>query len=694
MKRIIYIIAISLTYITQSQTYSGIVLNKDTNLPIENATITLVEDNQTTITNTNGTFSLFAFGNGLKTLQINKEGYVFEDLRNVAPNNNFSIQLREKIKSDATLRWENYLASCFNYNSPNIPNNAIWNMQWTQQNLTGAFAPHTASTYTRRDPSAVIEHNGTFYVWYTYKLSTPSPTPWFSNPNLNGTINVFPWDNADVWYATSTDGFNWDEQGPAVQRGTRGDYDDQSIFTPEIFVHENKFYLVYQTVQWPYIERVKNTVGMAVANSPDGPWTKLDAPILRPTDNGKWTAGSTKRTDADIKGDFDSHKVHDPCLIHYNDKFYLYYKGERMGEEVICGQREIRWGVAIANNPTGPYIKSEYNPITTSGHEVALWKYNDGVAIIQKLDGPERGSVQYATDGVNFEMIGRATNTPDALGLFRPNGGTNTPRDGVRWGLAHRYDWSYPGGANYLVRFDVVPGQEPDITDPDNPPTNDALVIEAESYTNTGGSFNDFIYGGSGLGVNRTPNSVNFVNSGDWMEFPITIDETGDYNLIYNISTPSNNAQVQFWLDESLIAQTNVPNNGFWDNYTPLQHNATIALNAGNYTLKIVASGTNKWQWNLDKIHLEKINTPSSKTNIIKRDERIVVYPNPVIHNLHVKGLMQNATYQILNLNGGLVSKGALSPNMVISTEQLKSGTYLLRINHSNYENATLLVKK
>jgi len=33
--------------------------------------------------------------------------------------------------------------------------------------------------------------------------------------------------------------------------------------------------------------------------------------------------------------------------MHYRGKFYLYYKGEQMGEEMTFGGREIKWGVAL-----------------------------------------------------------------------------------------------------------------------------------------------------------------------------------------------------------------------------------------------------------------------------------------------------------------------------------------------------------
>lgn len=177
---------------------------------------------------------------------------------------------------------------------------------------------------------------------------------------------------------------------------------------------------------------------------------------MQPTHNGIWKDGTDSHYEVVRKGDFDSHKVHDPCLVYYSSRFYLYYKGERMGEERYCGQREIKWGVAISDHPEGPYVKSESNPITNTGHEVCVWPYKDGIAIIQKLDGPERRTVQFARDGVNFEIMARATHVPDALGLFRTADPNGKPYEGVRWGLAHRMSWNkVEGGYMWLVRFDV-----------------------------------------------------------------------------------------------------------------------------------------------------------------------------------------------------------------------------------------------
>ncbi|MCP5099715.1 MAG: family 43 glycosylhydrolase [Chloroflexi bacterium] len=320
-----------------------------------------------------------------------------------------------------------------------------WFIEFREADLRGDLAYEEG--VIRRDPSAVLQIDGTYYVWYT---KGEGETVGFGADDPSQ--KVFPWDLTEVWYATSKDSWEWQEQGLAVGRGEAGAYDDRAVFTPEIFAHDGKYYLVYQVVKAPYVVRMKNNVGMAVSDSPHGPWEKLPAPILKPTDNGIWRGDEDDRFSVIEKGDFDSHKVHDPCLLYYRDKFYLYYKGERMGEEMTFGGREIKWGVAIADKPEGPYVKSKYNPVTNSGHEVCVWKYRSGVTAVLTTDGPEKNTIQYAQDGVNFEIMSVIKGAPEAMGLFRPDNTDADPMDGIRWGLCHRYDSSWQW--QYIRRFE------------------------------------------------------------------------------------------------------------------------------------------------------------------------------------------------------------------------------------------------
>ncbi|KAA1248034.1 carbohydrate-binding protein [Aquimarina sp. RZ0] len=149
-----------------------------------------------------------------------------------------------------------------------------------------------------------------------------------------------------------------------------------------------------------------------------------------------------------------------------------------------------------------------------------------------------------------------------------------------------------------------------DNTPPPPPPSGDTIVIEAENFTNTDGTFNDASTGGPGFGVNAGGNRINYVNSGDYAEYEINVGTAGNYRITYQISTPSNNAQIQLLIDNTIVATDNVPNNGDWEDYNALVSSSTISnLSAGRKTVRIVASGSNQWQWNLDKITLERIST-------------------------------------------------------------------------------------
>lgn len=285
---------------------------------------------------------------------------------------------------------------------------------------------------SRRDPSSIIQVDGKYYVWYTRTHDTNSS-----------------WLLADLWYATSEDGINWEEQGPAVVRGPEGAWDDYSVFTCNILVAEGKYYLTYQARK---SNQQRNVIGMSWAESPDGPWTKLDQPILRTTPDGKLRhphkSGYSNWQDALEPGSWDSGAVHDPGVIVHDGKYYLYYKGHPIGEKMYT---DSKWGVAIADKPEGPYVKSPYNPVTNSGHEIWVFPWKTGIAAIVDWAGPEKGTVQYSEDGINFEIVTTLEDIPPAGGAYIADKFLDTgDGQGFSWGLCHygRSDWTF------LVRFD------------------------------------------------------------------------------------------------------------------------------------------------------------------------------------------------------------------------------------------------
>ena len=119
----------------------------------------------------------------------------------------------------------------------------------------------------RRDPSDVIKVGNRYYVWYTKG-------------------RVVDGYDATIWYATSADGRAWTEGGEALGRGGAGAWDEQSVFTPNILEANGRFWLFFTAVPKPFINEgnriTKTAIGIAVSNTPDGPWTKLPGnPVLR-----------------------------------------------------------------------------------------------------------------------------------------------------------------------------------------------------------------------------------------------------------------------------------------------------------------------------------------------------------------------------------------------------------------------------
>jgi hypothetical protein len=301
---------------------------------------------------------------------------------------------------------------------------------------------------SRRDPTKVLKIDGTYYVWYTHRKTEAPPS---GAGRATDTIPSADWDLAEIWYATSNDGFAWQEQGVAVPRPPKPDYGWRSVTTPDVLVFKGKYYLYYQGFNDIPLSGGGDiaAVTVAEADSPRGPWSQLGRVVV---DFGR-------------QDEWDANAIHDPFPIVYKGKIYLYYKGqpihssdESPGLELVRAQ-----GLAIAEDPLGPFTKHPLNPVINSGHETCLFPWKGGIAAITSLDGPEKNTVQFAPDGVNFEIMSSIEMPPLAPGPFVADAfSDNEDGRGITWGLCHippPVDATAPGNwaenAHFaLARFD------------------------------------------------------------------------------------------------------------------------------------------------------------------------------------------------------------------------------------------------
>ena len=291
---------------------------------------------------------------------------------------------------------------------------------------------------SRRDPSKVLKIGDRYHVWYTRRVTRVPPLGMDRHEEADEETPAVDWDLADICHATSSNGFDWQEEGVAVPRAPRGSYGDRSLSTPDVLAWKGKFWLYYQcfTRRWRAHDCV--SVSAAWSDSPWGPWTRVDRPVVMRGGPDEW----------------DGCAIHDPYPLVYKGQIWLYYKGtpvDRPAENLRIAQ-----GVAIADHPAGPFVKSPLNPVTNSGHETMLWPWRGGIATLLSLDGPEKNTVQYAEDGLNFVPKALVTTPPQAPGPFCPDAfADNGEGQGVRWGLAHiNPEGGGPDNGCYIIRFD------------------------------------------------------------------------------------------------------------------------------------------------------------------------------------------------------------------------------------------------
>ena len=300
-------------------------------------------------------------------------------------------------------------------------NVALGKATMSRTNLTGIGAEKGVM---RRDPSDIIKVGDLFYVWYS------------KGPKSSGY-------DATVWYATSPDGVNWTEKGMAIAKNTEaGSWDQASVFTPNILVAVDKYWLFFTGISKNQKIKPNSKIGLAVSDSPDGPWQRMpNNPVL---------ANSKE------KSEFDSHLIDDSCLIVRDGKYWLYYKGRQLGKS----PRETQMGLAIADQPQGPYKKHVSNPVIPGNHEVLVWPQSEGVCAMIGHVGPKNitNSVLYSEDGLNFSKTHETQHGPWAGGTFRPEAFTDS-KQGVApsWGVEIGKPTGGKGAGKlpFIRRFDI-----------------------------------------------------------------------------------------------------------------------------------------------------------------------------------------------------------------------------------------------
>lgn len=164
-------------------------------------------------------------------------------------------------------------------------------------------------------------------------------------------------------------------------------WDGRSVFNPQIFKHNDKYYMFYVgsthpfedpkrgeltlDSKWCIIGRSNKRVGLAVSNSLDGPWKRMDKPILETEPNT-----------------FYSFLTSNPTMVINKDGSVLMIFKARSYEGTKYSDMSL--GVAYAKNIFGPYkVLNNKQPVfsaklTGELEDPFLWKDSKGYHVVFK----------------------------------------------------------------------------------------------------------------------------------------------------------------------------------------------------------------------------------------------------------------------------------------------------------------------
>lgn len=184
-------------------------------------------------------------------------------------------------------------------------------------------------------------------------------------------------------------------------------WDGDVTHNPNVFHHDGKYYLYHMGnhgdgKSYPR-HRNNQRIGLAVADRPEGPWKRFDAPII------------------DVSADrsaFDSLCVTNPAAcVRPDGRVLLIYKAVQFIEGKEMGGN-VRYGAATAEDPRGPYVKQP-GRIFEADPPGAHWMVAEDPFV---WFSEKYGNRYYA---VTRDVVGTFTGAKDGICLFESADGMN-----------------------------------------------------------------------------------------------------------------------------------------------------------------------------------------------------------------------------------------------------------------------------
>ena len=169
--------------------------------------------------------------------------------------------------------------------------------------------------------------------------------------------------------------------------------------------------------------------------------------------------------------------------------------------------------------------------------------------------------------------------------------------------------WDECTEAEDFAGYYTVTGKLPEFEDKEISFTAaiNVVAVEAEDYTaESGTQFED-----------DPPTYVAYIDTGDWMEYGITIPRAGYYTLNYVIAADGSSpiAGVEFVIDGESNGTTPLEGTGGWQNWQNFDGGTVYFAEAGEHTIRLnVVEGG----WNIDKFELTLASAEELSTTVLE----------------------------------------------------------------------------
>jgi hypothetical protein len=289
------------------------------------------------------------------------------------------------------------------------------------RNTLAEFFSDEGSQFEKRlrPVGRLLEMEG-YYVWCNSPIEGPDGrihlffSRWIAKKGMGGWIN-----GSEIAHAVSLSPEGPFEYVETIFQPRPGYWDATTCHNPLIKKIDGKYLLFYMGNS----NGKTNTkrIGLAVADSLNGPWRRPDHCLLEAGPEGAW----------------DDHCTTNPAFIKYKDVYWLFYKSWNTKEyetsqEAIKGNR--KYGLATAKHPEGPYEKYRGNPVIDFSGRGNNTQLEDGFVWMQNK---------------KFHLLARD------MGYFNHEDGILlTSKDGLHWNAPQI---AYYGAERYIQQPPAPP---------------------------------------------------------------------------------------------------------------------------------------------------------------------------------------------------------------------------------------------